>query len=198
MRTIGITGGVGAGKSRVINYLKETYNAPVIVADELAHQLEEPGQCCYNELINAFGQGILKDDGYIEPKSLAQIIFQDRENLKKINDIVHPAVKESILQKMEEEREKGCKLFFLEAALLLEEGYDKILDEIWYIYASSDVRRQRLKDSRGYSDDKIDSIMTKQLSDESFRNGCDAVIDNSGDFEIVKKSIERLLGDIHG
>ena len=90
----------------------------------------------------------------------------------------------------------GIKLFVLEAALLIEEKYDEILDELWYIYTDDAVRAARLMESRGYSEDKIRSIMRQQLSDEEFRAHCRVVIDNSGRPEDTQKQIDRVLRDI--
>ena len=105
-----------------------------------------------------------------------------------------------LLDEIERERKAGEKEFFvLESALLLENGYDKILDSMWYIYCNESVRAQRLKASRGYSDEKIRSIMSKQVSEEQFRKVCDVVIDNSGELEgkdgalaQVDAAIERI------
>ena len=86
--------------------------------------------------------------------------------------------------------------FFIEAALLIENGFGRIVDEMWYIYCPEAIRRQRLKESRGYSDEKIDSIMRAQLSEEEFRKGSDFVIDNGGTPEETKKQIREHIGKI--
>ena len=83
----------------------------------------------------------------------------------------------------------------MEAALLIENGYDKIADELWYVYASEDVRRQRLRDSRGYSDEKITSILEKQLDDATFREHCQFVIDNSGSLQEAAAQIDQRLSE---
>ncbi len=197
MRTIGLTGGVGAGKSLIINYLKDKYGAKVILADEVAHKLEEPGQPCYNRLVEVFGSGILDSQGYIDKKAFAKLIFSDNKNLEKVNGIIHPAVKAYILDEIEASKTAGVKLFFLEAALLIEEGYGDILDDIWYIYASEETRRERLKSSRGYDDLKIDSIFAGQLSDKQFREACKIIIDNEQDFSFTSKYIDGVIGEIH-
>ncbi|MBO6208483.1 MAG: dephospho-CoA kinase [Lachnospiraceae bacterium] len=196
MRTIGITGGVGAGKSTVLNYLQEQYHAYLIVADELAKELELPGHDCYARLVETFGERILDSEGFLDKKAFAELIFSDPECLQKANAILHPAVKTEIVRRLEEQRRMGTKLFVLEAALLIEEKYDEILDELWYIYTDDAVRAARLMESRGYSEDKIRSIMRQQLSDEEFRAHCRVVIDNSGRPEDTQKQIDRVLRDI--
>ncbi|MBR3635158.1 MAG: dephospho-CoA kinase, partial [Lachnospiraceae bacterium] len=93
------------------------------------------------------------------------------------------------------EKEKGkIDYLFIEAALLIECGYNAHVDEMWYIYTKEEVRRERLKSSRGYSDEKIDSIMAAQLSEEDFKKGSDKCIDNSAGFENTVKQIRKLLG----
>ena len=193
MHTIGITGGVGAGKSTVLNYLQERYKAYLIVADELAKELELPGHACYEKLTEAFGEKILDEEGFIDKKAFAERIFSDPQSLKTANDIIHPAVKEEILKRLQEQEEAGKELFVVEAALLIEEKYDEILDELWYIYTDDAVRRERLKESRGYSEEKIESIMRQQLSEEEFRRHCRVVIDNSKRPEDTQAQIDRIL-----
>ena len=194
MRSIGITGGVGAGKSEVLAYIKPHYNCLVILADEVAHELEKPGQECYNELTALLGRGILAPDGTIDRQRMAAEIFADRAVLDQVNEIVHPAVKAFIIQKIRAEKESAeYDFLFVEAALLIEGGYEEILDELWYIHTDADIRRERLKASRAYSDEKIDQILQRQLSEEAFRAHCRVIIDNSSDFMSACKQIDMKL-----
>ena len=127
---------------------------------------------------------------------MAATIFQSEELLEKVNAIIHPAVKDMILCEIKQTREKGdVSFFFIEAALLIECGYLNIVDEMWYIYAKEDVRRERLKQSRNYSDEKIDAIMDSQLKEEEFRKHCRVIIDNSGSLEDAYEQIDRKLGE---
>ena len=136
MRVIGITGGVGAGKTALLGYVKEHYRCRVILADEVAHLVEKPGQRCYDELVKLLGTEMLHPDGTIDKRRMAEKIFADSVVLKQVNDIVHPAVKEYILQEIARERRtEEVDFLFVEAALLIEGGYGDILDELWYIYA---------------------------------------------------------------
>ena len=113
---------------------------------------------------------------------MARRIFGNKELLDKVNKLVHPAVNRYILDEIERERKAGeAEFFILESALLVENGYDRILDSMWYIYCSEEQRFRRLKESRGYSDEKIRSIIGNQVSEEAFRRTCDVIIDNSGD-----------------
>ncbi len=198
MRIIGITGGVGSGKSRVLSYLEDTYGAVVCQADHVAWELQNPGTDCYREIVKCFGKGILYSDlsnAAIDRAKLGQIVFSDKKQLAKLNAIMHPAVKSEIKKRIHQEAEQGTKLFVLEAALLIEEDYGEICDELWYIYTSETIRRRRLKESREYSDAKIDDIIASQLSEEVFRKECDRVIDNSGEFEHTICQIEQIIHD---
>lgn len=193
MRVIGITGGVGSGKSRVLAYIEEHFLAIVCQADHVAWELQKPGTACYNQIVDAFGKGVLYPDGSIDRSKLGQIAFGDAEKLQQLNKIVHPAVKSAILEFIAAEAEKGTEIFVLEAALLLEAEYQNVCDELWYVYTDEKVRRQRLKKHRQYSDEKIDAIMRNQLSEVSFREQCQVVIDNSGDFSDTCNQIEHAM-----
>lgn len=196
MRLIGITGGVGAGKSTILEYIKAHYLCRIYLADEVAHVVKEPGQPCYRALVELLGRDILEEDGRIHKGRMAEKIFRDENLLEQVNAIVHPAVQEYMLEKIQKARQEGqTELFFIEAALLIECGYRDIVDEMWYIYAEEDMRRQRLRDSRGYTLEKIEQIMNSQLTEEAFRAGSDFVIDNSGTPEESFRQIRGKLED---
>ena len=193
MRTIGVTGGVGSGKSVVLDYLRDRYGARLIVADDVARQLEEPGAACYNELLELLGREVLGRDGYFDNKKFAAAIFSDEKKLAAVNAIVHPEVRKYILSEMEKEEKRGCRYFVAEAALLIEEHYDEVLDELWYIFVPENIRRERLKSSRGYSDEKIDSIFEAQLSEREYREHCVYVIDNGSSLTETYRQIDELM-----
>jgi dephospho-CoA kinase len=196
MWVIGITGGVGAGKSSVLNYMEEKCNCRIVLADDVGNKVKLPGEICYNRLVELLGRDILDEDGTINKARMAEAIFSDDNLLLKVNAIIHPAVEEYILSEIRKEKEAGkLDFFFVEAALLIECGYGAHVDEMWYVYASENVRRARLKENRSYSDEKISAIMQEQLAEEEFRKACQVVIDNSGDMEDTKKQIDKILGD---
>ncbi|WP_029674849.1 dephospho-CoA kinase [Butyrivibrio sp. VCB2006] len=193
---IGITGGVGAGKSTVLGYIGEHYNCRIILSDDVANDIKKKGYPAYDELVELLGEEVLGDDGEIDRGKMASAIFNNKNMLKKVNNILHPAVNAFIINIIEDERARGeLDFVFVEAALLIENGYDKIADELWYVYASEDTRRKRLKASRGYSDEKINDILEKQLDDATFREHCQFVIDNSGSLETSAAQIDRKLSD---
>ena len=197
MLVIGITGGVGAGKSSVLNLLKEHCNCKLVLADDVGNKVKEPGQKCYSQIVELLGTDILEEDLTINRIKMATKIFANPEILYQVNEIIHPAVKEYILKEIEsEKKKKKIDVFFLEAALLIEAGYTPYLDELWYIFSEKNVRIKRLKESRGYSDEKILQIMEQQLSDVEFRKHADVILDNSNSFKEtfmqIKASCIRL------
>lgn len=195
MKLIGITGGIGAGKSEILAYLATHYNCRVELADLVAHKVKEPGQPCYHALVELLGEAVLDADGSINKGRMAEIIFRDEKKKKAVNALIHPAVKEYFLAEIEKERVAGkIDYFFLEAALLIEDGYEKIVDELWYIYTREDIRAKRLMESRGYSEEKVKNIMAGQLSEEEFRKHCQFVIDNNHSLEETFQQIDRKLG----
>lgn len=195
MRIIGITGGVGAGKTQILSYIETHYRCRVIRADEAAHMLEEPGQECYVRLVELLGQDILNKDGTINKRRMADAVFGNQEILVQVNAIVHPEVKKYILEQIRYERERGVvEFFFIEAALLIEERYDLIADELWYIHADAAVREKRLVQERHYSTEKAAAIMKGQLSEAEFRKHCGVVIQNNGDLTETYQQVREVLG----
>lgn len=190
---IGITGGIGAGKSRVLALLQQEYGAAALAADAIGHMLMEPGQACYPSIAEEFGQALLPD-GRIDRQLLASLVFSDPNRLDRLNQIIHPAVKSFIREEiLRLQAETPGRLIVIEAALLIEDHYEEICEEIWYIYADEQVRRERLRRSRGYSDARISAVMKNQLSDAEFRKCCRRVIDNSGSLEQTREELKKAL-----
>ena len=199
-KIIGITGGVGSGKSRILGFLEEEYGAHIIMADEVGRRLMCPGTECFDNIVKSFGTEVLKSDGELDRSMLSRRIFNNEEERQLLNSIVHPAVKKEILEEIEalrQQNDKDC-LIVIEAALLIEDHYDLICDELWYIYAPKELRIERLISSRGYTRSKCLSIMKNQLGDRAMRAACKAVINNSRDFEYTKKQLKKEYRRIMG
>ena len=194
MKFIGLTGGVGAGKTTVLKAMKQMYRVRILIADEIAHEQMEPQTTCYKRLREVFGDcDIWREDGQIDRPKLAQLLFSDEERRRTLNGIVHPAVKEYILSEVEKERKRGdYDYVILEAALLIEDHYDTVCDELWYVYASPQTRKERLMADRGYSEQKVEQIFAAQLSDKIYRKYCQVVIDNDRDEQYVLEQIKLL------
>ena len=148
---------------------------------------------CYEPVIRLFGPEVIKEDKTIDRKRISDVVFVEKNKREQLNAIIHPAVKRYILKALEAERESGRALAVVEAALLLEDNYQEFCDEIWYVYASEDVRTARLMENRGYSEEKARGIMAAQKPDSFYRAHADFVIDNSGSVEDAERQImERL------
>ena len=191
---IGIFGGIGSGKSLVLGILKNDYAAYVIEADKKAHELYEIGEDTYTELVELCSDKILDQDKSINRKVLADLLYNDKELLDKVNSIVHPRVWEWI-EKEALEKQKEFSYVVVEAAILPDKKYD-IYDETWYIYSDEATRRKRLKESRAYSDKQIDVIIEKQASEEEYCRFCDRVIENNSTPEKLRYSIAMAMEDI--
>lgn len=195
MKVIGITGGVGAGKSEILRYLKEKHGAMVIEADKVGHLLMEPGGACYYSIIEKFGSSILNGDQTINRGKLGKIVFADGTLLNALNKMIHPKVKSHIVSEIAKERANHrTDYFVVEAALLLEDHYDVLCDELWYIHTDESVRKKRLKETRGYDDEKIAGIMANQKSPEEFKSACQVVIDNSSNLADTYRQIDEQIG----
>ena len=191
---IGIFGGIGSGKSLVLDILKNDYAAYVIEADKKAHELYRIGEDTYTELLELCSDKILNLDKSINRKVLADLLYNDKELLAKVNSIVHPRVWEMV-EKEALEKQKEFSYVVVEAAILPDKKYD-IYDEIWYIYSDEATRRKRLKESRAYSDKQIDIIIEKQASEEEYCRFCDRVIENNSTPEKLRYSIAMAMEDI--
>lgn len=170
MRVIGITGGVGAGKSTLLSLLEEFPNVAVIKADEVAKRLMKKGEIGYEKTVFMFGKDILQEDGEIDRKKLGDIVFKEKNKRVVLNGLVHPAVKNAILADINEKANSGVDIYFIEAAILLDDHYDTFCDEIWYVYSSESLRKQRLMRDRGYSEDRVEGIFASQMTDEKIRD----------------------------
>ena len=194
MKVIGITGGIGCGKSALIAAIGQEYKCRILLADNIANFLKEPGQRCYEPLVYLLGKGVLDEAGLMDKKKMSDMIFGNEALLELVNAVVHPAVKQYICECIEEERVKGqVEYVFVEAALFIEAGYRDIVDSLWYIYAREDVRIKRLQEGRGYTLEKIHNIMNNQLQEDVFRKYCDVTVDNSGSLENSMVQVRKEL-----
>lgn len=193
MKTIGITGGVGAGKSTVLTFLEKEYGAFVIQADQVGHLVMEPGEECYEPVIALFGKQIIKEDKTIDRKRVSDVVFGKPEKLSQLNAIIHPAVKRYILSSLEKQKKAGSAICIVEAALLLEEHYQDFCDEVWYIHTDKEIRISRLMESRGYTREKAENIIANQAPEEFFRGHADYVIENNGDLEKTYRQIRERV-----
>lgn len=190
---LGITGGIGTGKTTVLHILSEKYGFCVFEADKIGHELMKKNMLCHKKIVKEFGTGILDKDGEIDRNRLSGIVFSDSERLKNLNEIIHPEVINEIKKRIELKQKDGCDNFVIEAALLFESGCDEICDKVWYIYSENSVRLTRLSEGRGISPEKALSVIKNQLREEDFADKADAIINNSFSVENTYLQIEKLL-----
>ena len=189
-RIIGITGGVGAGKSSVLEILETKYGAKLLLADLVAHELMEPGSEGLKRVVDALGNSFLKGDGSVDRKALADLLFRDPQALKQVNSIIHPLVWEYMKSCA---RESEQSLIVIEAAVF-DTAPAGLFDEIWYVYTSEENRIRRLMESRGYTREKCESIIKRQAPEAAYRKMADRVIDNNKTAKETEQQIKEILG----
>jgi dephospho-CoA kinase len=187
MLTIGLTGGIGSGKSTVAQILGE-FGAPIFDADKVAHTTYAPGAPAYDAVIAAFGKDVVADDRTIDRKKLGAIVFGSPERLNKLTSIVWPATRESIRRNVADLRASGAKLpIIVEAAILIEANWQPLFDEIWLVRASREQVVARIESQRGLKPAETEARIRAQLSDEERSKHATLVIENNGS-----------LGDLRG
>ena len=191
MMVLGLTGGVGAGKSRILELFSSDYNAQIIQADLVARELEKPGQPGFTGLVSLFGSGILQENGTLDRSRFAARIFDDPEALKRVNALIHPLTWNEIRRQI---RESQADLVVVEAALF-DERSRNICDHLIYVDTDDEVRIRRLMENRGYSREKCLDIMKNQADRSRFLALADFVIDNSGSIEAAEQQIRRILSE---
>ena len=189
MMVLGLTGGVGAGKSRILELFSHDYGAQVIQADLVARKLEDPGQPGLTGLVSLFGTGILQKDGTLDRKGFAERIFGNPEALKRVNALIHPLTWNEIKRQI---RESSAELIVVEAALF-DERSREVCQYLLYVDTQDEIRIQRLMENRGYSREKCLDIMKNQADRNDFLKLADFVIDNSGSLEESRLQIRRIL-----
>ena len=190
---IGITGGIGSGKSVVTSLLHNKFNAAIIDTDTIGHEVMESGKSAYKKVVDIFGNEVLAEDGSIDRKKLGSLVFDNRELLCKLNDIAKFNIEAEVDKRIAEFTKKKYKYIALETALLIKVGYNRKCDKVWYIYADKDIRLKRLYDNRGIDKEKAIKIFESQNSEEEFRQIADDVINNSGSEAETEIQIKNIL-----
>ena len=194
MKVIGITGGIGSGKTTVVELIAANYNAYIINTDDIAKKLMEPGEDGYKNVVEIFGEEILDEDKKIDRQKLAGIVFSNRNKLMVLNSIIHPMVKKFVMEKTGYLKcSEEFDYVIIESALLIQDHYEVICDEMWFVYAPDEVRAARLKRDRGYSDEKIADIFKNQPGAEEYRLHCKEVINNDDGKDNILAQLKGLL-----
>jgi len=192
MFTIGLTGGIGTGKTEVLNILRN-FGAYTIEADLLAHQIYSPGEKAWQAIIDAFGSSVLTAEQQINRKKLGEIVFADNDKLNQLNQIVHPKILEHLKKLIGEYRMAGVRLLVIEAAILIEAGWIEIVDSVWVMKATPEIVIQRLRKKTTLTEKQITQRINAQISDAERQEKADAILTNNGDKSDLINQVNQLM-----
>jgi dephospho-CoA kinase len=196
MLTVGLTGGIGSGKSTVAKMLAEL-GAPSFDADKVGHDIYSPGGPAYKDVIAAFGDGVVASDGTIDRKKLGPIVFADPAQLKRLESIVHPRMFERMREMVAQMRAQGATApIVIEAAILIEAKWQPLFDEIWLVMAPRERVIERVELERGLKREQTEARIKAQLSDDERRQHASLVIDNSGSIEDLRTKVTVLWQEL--
>lgn len=193
MKVIGLTGGIGTGKSTVSNYLRE-HNFAIVDADMISRQVVEPGSPLLKELEEAFGSDIINEDGSLDRKGLAAIVFNDPEQKKLMDEIMHKEILAEMRKSMEEYRRQGThQSIILDVPLLFEIGLESWCDQVWLVTADMDVRISRVCARDDAMPHEVEARIRNQMSDDEKIKRSHSILDNSGTLDELRRQISELL-----
>lgn len=193
MEIIGLTGGIGTGKSTVSGYLRQQ-NFAIVDADLISRQVVEPGKPLLADLEAAFGSEIILEDGSLDRKGLAAIVFNDVDQKKKMESIMHTAILAEMRRQMDAFAAAGAhRGIIIDAPLLFEIGLEKWCDKVWLVVADMDVRIQRVCARDNAVPEEVEARIRNQMSDEEKRRLSDHILDNSTTLEALHNQIDELL-----
>lgn len=190
MRVIGLTGGIASGKSLVSRQLAER-GAVVIDADKVGHEAYRQGTETHRAVVEAFGSNVLGPDGEIERRALGARVFADPEARRRLEEIVWPAMRRMMEERLVELRAQGAAVAVLEAAVLIEADWLPLVDEVWLVTASPDTVRQRLMDRSGLTAEQAEARLRAQLPNEKRRSYADVIIENDSSLEELRRAVDQ-------
>jgi len=196
MKVIGLTGGVGSGKSTVAEMLREL-GATVIDADEAAHEVYAAGTPGFAAVVAEFGPDFVRD-GAIDRQKLGALVFNDEAARRRLNSIVHPLVREWMAARTAEAVERGDEIVIQDVPLLFENGLEDLFSSVLLVYVPEDVQLERLAHGRGVPRDRARAIIAAQLPIEEKRRRAHHIVDNSGTVEQTRKQVEEVWAQMSG
>jgi len=191
MKVIGLTGGIGSGKSTVSQFLAEL-GAVIVDADRVGHEAFKPDTDVWREVVAAFGRQILTTNGDVDREKLGETVFANPESLLRLNQITHPRTYEMVKAQLEEYRRQGVSVVVLEAPLLIEAGWSSLVDEVWVTVAPEPTVLRRLKQRVGLSEQQSLARIHSQLPSEERVKHADVVINNNGSLDELRVKVKRL------
>jgi dephospho-CoA kinase len=196
MKVIGLTGGIGSGKSTVSRLLAEL-GAIILDADKVGHEAFKPDTEAWREVVAAFGRQIVTPSGEIDRKKLGEIVFGHPESLSRLNQIMHPRMYDMVKTQIEDYRRQGVDVVVLEAAILIEANWTSLVDEVWVTVAPEAMVLERLKQQRGLEEEQTLARIHNQLSSEERVKHANVIINNDGDLDEVKAKVKELWERLH-
>lgn len=188
MIVIGLTGGIGSGKSEVAQILR-SLGAQIIDLDHVGHEAYLPHTECWTAIIEAFGDSILEVSGEINRKKLGAQVFSDPNALKRLNEIVHPRMRAMILERIQEHRDKKTEVVVVDGAILIETGWASLVDELWVVAAYENVIAQRLNERDGLSIAEVRKRIGAQISTEERKKHATVVIENNSNIKDLRRKV---------
>ena len=192
MHVIGLTGGIACGKSTVSDRLR-TLGACILDADEMAHELAEPGQALFLAYEQHFGKAVLMEDGTLDRKAIGEIVFHHPEEREWMDDTARPILLHEMKLRMEQCKKNGEKLIFLDVPLLFEAGWDSFCDEVWVVFVPRNIQEQRLMKRNRLTEEQARARIDSQMSLKEKCGRADIVIDNSGTVDETVQRAEDLF-----
>ncbi len=196
MKLIGLTGGVGSGKSTVAEMLREL-GAVVVDADEATHAVYEPGTAGFDAIVAEFGPGYVRD-GRIDRRGLGELVFKDRDALARLNAIVHPLVRDWMARRTSEAVDGGAEIVVQDVPLLYENRLEDLFSSVVLVYVPPEVQLQRLVKGRGLDETRARAIISAQMPIHEKRRRAHHVIDNSGTQEETRRQVEEVWAQMTG
>jgi len=192
MKRIGITGGIGSGKSVVTKLLRRK-GYTVLDADEVAREAAAPGEPSMLRLSEEIGDDIFLEDGNLDRKKLAKLMFSEPMVLMIVNEIFHSDIRRRIEEKAAKAAERGESIMFISAPLLFESEADWMTDEIWLVTADEDVSLERVMKRDGMPEEDVRARMNSQMPEEEKRKRADTVFENNGTVPELLEKVEKAL-----
>ena len=192
MRVIGLTGGIGTGKSTASEYLRKQ-GFSIIDADRISREIVEPGTLLLKELEKNFGSGIIKDDGTLDRKALAAIVFSDKEKKSRLDGLMHGHILDEIERKISESQSGEGRGIIVDAPLLFETGLEKKCDQVWLITADEKLRILRVCERDGMDPEEVRARIQNQMADEEKKESAHRIVDNSGSKEALLAQLAELI-----
>ena len=198
MTSLGVTGGIGSGKTALVARLADRPGVRVILADDLAKRLMVEDEALRRQLVDRFGTSTYRPDGSLDRAALAARVFGDAAELEALNAIVHPAVRRAMLDALEAARADGVRLLVYEAALIFETGADRLLDHVAVVDAPADVRVERAAARDGLTPGEVRARMARQLDPAEARRRADTVVENDGSLDALHAQADALYDALVG